>query len=65
MYKIQIDDVIRDATPEEIVEIEADKAEFAAKEFAIKAKEEAKLAAQEKLAALGIEIDDLKALGLA
>lgn len=64
MYKIQIDDVIRDATPEEIAEIEADKAEFAAKEAAIKAKEEAKIAVQQKLAALGLEIDDLKALGL-
>lgn len=64
MYKVQVDDVIRDATPEEIAEIEAYKAEFAAKEAAIKAKEETKIAAQQKLAALGLEIDDLKALGL-
>lgn len=65
MYKVQIDDVIRDATTEEIEIIEAYKAEFAAKQKELQAKEEAKLAAQEKLAALGLDIDDLKVLGLA
>jgi hypothetical protein len=54
-YKIQIDDLVRDATPEEIAVIEAREAE---------AKAKARAAAEGKLAALGLTTDDLRALGL-
>ena len=63
MYKIQIDDEIRDATAEEIEIIEANQAEIAAKEAEIAAKEELKKAGLAKLTALGLDIDELKALG--
>ena len=63
-YKIQIDDVVRQATSEEIEEIEARIAAKAAQEQA-KAEAEAKRsAALAKLEALGLDEDDLKALGL-
>ena len=48
-YKVQIDDEVRDATPEEIAAIEARKAEAAAKEADAQAKAEAKAALLEKL----------------
>jgi hypothetical protein len=63
-YKIQIDDLVRDATPEEIAVIEAREAEAIAKEQAEAAKAKAKAAAEGKLAALGLTTDDLRALGL-
>ena len=67
-YKIQIDDLVRDATPDEIAEIElraqveADR--LAAKAAEEKAKTDAKAAAQAKLAKLGLTVEDLTALGL-
>jgi len=48
-YKVQIDDLVRDATPEEAAAIEARKAEIAAKEADIEAKADAKAALLEKL----------------
>jgi Mn-containing catalase len=63
-YKVQIDDLVRDATAEEIAEIEAVKAEIATKAAEEKSKVEAKEAAQAKLAALGLTVEDLQALGL-
>jgi len=63
-YKVQIDDLVRDATAEEIAEIEAIKAEIAAKAAEEQSKVEAKEAAQAKLAALGLTVEDLQALGL-
>jgi hypothetical protein len=63
-YKIQIDDLVRDATLEEIAVIEAREAEAIAKEQAEAAKAKAKAAAEGKLAALGLTTDDLRALGL-
>jgi hypothetical protein len=63
-YKIQIDDLVRDATPEEIIVIEAREAKAIAKEQAEAAKAKAKAAAEGKLAALGLTTDDLRALGL-
>jgi Mn-containing catalase len=63
-YKVQIDDLVRDATAEEIAEIEAVKAEIAVKAAEEQAKVEAKEAAQAKLAALGLTVEDLQALGL-
>ena len=63
-YKVQIDDLVRDATAEEIAFFE----ELKAKETALKAEAEAKAtaktAAQAKLAALGLTVEDLQALGL-
>ena len=63
-YKIQIDDEVRDATPEEIAEIEARQAAALARQAETEAKAEAKVAAEGKLAALGLTTDDLRALGL-
>ena len=63
-YKVQIDDEVRDATAEEIAEIEAVKAEIAAKAAEEQSKVQAKEAAQAKLAALGLTVEDLTALGL-
>jgi hypothetical protein len=48
-YKVQIDDLVRDATPEEAAAIEAREAEVAAREADIKAKADAKAALLEKL----------------
>ena len=67
-YKVQIDDEVRNATDEEIAEIklktqiEADR--LAAKQIKEREKAEAKAAAQAKLAALGLTVEDLTALGL-
>ena len=63
-YKIQVDDVVRDATAEEIAQFEASKAEDEARLAEIAAKAEAKAAAQAKLEALGLTVEDLQALGL-
>ena len=74
MYKHKIVDVntgeetFIDFTPEEIAEVEANIAATQA-EIAAKAQAEAEVqakrqAAEAKLAALGLEPDDLKALGL-
>ena len=63
-YKIQVDDVVRDATAEEIAQFEASKAENEARLAEIAAKAEAKAAAQAKLEALGLTVEDLQALGL-
>jgi non-ribosomal peptide synthetase component E (peptide arylation enzyme) len=48
-YKVQIDDLVRDATAEEAAAIEAREAEVAAREADIKAKADAKAALLEKL----------------
>jgi len=63
-YKVQIDDLVRNATAEEIVEIEARNAESQARQAKVEAKADAKAAAQAKLAALGLTVEDLQALGL-
>lgn len=62
------EETLIDLTPEEVVEFEAgvkaledEKAAILAK---VKSDEEAKAAAEAKLAALGLTTDDLKALGL-
>ena len=54
-YKVQIDDVVRDATPEEIANIEAIAADTAAKEASAITKASAKAAL---LAKLGITADE-------
>jgi uncharacterized membrane protein YqiK len=58
-YKVQIDDLVRDATAEEIAEIEAVKAEAKAKELEAEAKAEAKAALLDRL---GITEDEAKLL---
>ncbi len=58
-YKVQIDDLVRDATVEEIAEIEAVKAEAKAKELEAEAKAEAKAALLDRL---GITEDEAKLL---
>jgi copper oxidase (laccase) domain-containing protein len=63
-YKVQIDDEVRDATPEEVAIIENEKAELEQRKAEAQAKIDAKAVAEAKLAALGLDSDDLKALGL-
>jgi hypothetical protein len=63
-YKVQIDDEVRDATANEIAQIEAHQAEVEAIKAEAEAKVEAKITAQAKLAALGLTVKDLQALGL-
>ncbi len=63
-YKVQIDDLVRDATAEEIAEIELQKTELAAQKAEAEAKAQSKASAQAKLAALGLTVEDLQALGL-
>ncbi len=54
----------RDMTEDELAQWEADKAELAAKAKAELEKAAKKAAAEAKLAALGLDVDDLRALGL-
>jgi len=63
-YKVQINDLVRNATAEEIAEIELRQAKEQARQAEIQAKAKAKTAAQAKLAALGLDVEDLQALGL-
>jgi membrane protein involved in colicin uptake len=67
-YKVQIDDEVRDATADEIAEIELRAQNEANRQAAqiaeAEAKAQAKAAAQSKLAALGLTVEDLTALGL-
>ena len=57
-------EIIRDATTAEIAQIELDAANDAARQAEAEAKAQAKIAAEGKLAALGLTTDDLRALGL-
>lgn len=61
-YKIQIDDEVRDATQEEVLRIEAFRAQEQAREDARQAAVAAKASAQTKLAALGLTEDEVKAI---
>jgi hypothetical protein len=68
MTQIQIDDTKREATPEELEAIENWRKDVAANEKRIAQEKQlakqAKASAEAKLIALGLTIDDLKALGL-
>jgi len=70
MYKEKIVDVttgqetFRDYTNAEIAEVEAAKLEAAQRQLEAEAKAQAKAAAEAKLVALGLDLDDLRALGL-
>jgi hypothetical protein len=61
-YKVQIDDVVRDATPEEVAEIEARQEESALRAAAEEAAVAAKASAKAKLAALGLTEEEINAL---
>lgn len=65
-HRIQIDDVVRDATPEEVARIDAERkaAEEAelARVAAIEAAAAAKVSARAKLAALGLSEAEVSAL---
>jgi len=58
-YKVQIDDLVRDATAEEIAAIELQKTELAAQRAEVEAKAQAKA---ELLERLGITADEAKLL---
>jgi hypothetical protein len=61
-HKIQIDDLVRDATPDEAAAIDAQRAEAAAQAAAVKAKAAARASALTKLAELGLTDDEISAL---
>jgi DNA-binding NarL/FixJ family response regulator len=61
-YKVQIDDLIRDATAQEIDRLEARDAEAEAKKAETEAKATARASALAKLAALGLTADEIAAL---
>lgn len=60
--KIQIDDVVRDATPEEVARIEADHEAERIRVAAIEAAAAAKVSARIKLKALGLTDAEIAAL---
>lgn len=61
-YKVQIDDLVRDATPAEIAVLDAQRKETAAREAAFEAIAAAKVSAQNKLKALGLTDSEIEAL---
>jgi hypothetical protein len=58
------EEVIRDMNAEELAQWEIDKANLLAKQQTEESAAQAKETAQAKLAALGLTVNDLKALGL-
>jgi hypothetical protein len=62
IYKVQIDDTVRDATPDEAAVIDAQRAQAAAHAAALEAQAAAKASAHAKLAALGLSDDEIAAL---
>jgi hypothetical protein len=64
-HNVETGEIIqRDMTTAELKQAEKDKAVYQAELAAIEARAEAKAAAQSKLAALGLTVEDLQALGL-
>jgi hypothetical protein len=61
-YKIQIDDLVRDATPDEAAAIDALHAAAAAQAAAVEAKAAARASALTKLAELGLTEAEVAAL---
>ena len=61
-YKVQIDDLVRDATPDEDAAIDAAHADAAAAEQAAADKAAARASALAKLAELGLTPDEIAAL---
>lgn len=65
IHNIETDKVIdREMTAAEFAQYEADQAKFQTQQNEIETKAEAKASAQGKLAALGLTVEDLQALGL-
>lgn len=58
-YKVQIDDLVRDATPAEVAQIDARQAEAVAQAEALAAKDAARQAVLDKL---GLTADEAKLL---
>ena len=58
------EEIVRDATADEIAQMQLDAANAEARKEAERAEIAKKAAAEAKLAALGLTADDLKALGL-
>jgi hypothetical protein len=61
-YKVQIDDTIRDATPEEVAIIETQRSDAQAIEAAAQSAVAAKQSARNKLKALGLTDAEIAAL---
>jgi hypothetical protein len=61
-YKVQIDDLVRDATPDEAAAIDAAHADAAAAQQAAADKAAARASAIAKLAGLGLTPDEIAAL---
>jgi len=60
--KIQIDDLVRDATAEEIAHLQSEADKVAAEKAELAAKQAAKVSAIAKLAALGLTEDEVNGL---
>lgn len=58
------EETVRDANAEELAQMEIDAASSAARKAEEETKANAKASAEGKLAALGLTLDDLRALGL-
>ena len=61
-YKVQIDDTVRDATPDEAARIEAAHTKAEAHAAALEAQAASRQSALAKLAALGLTDDEITAL---
>ncbi len=65
IHNVEIDEIIdREMTDEEFANLEILQANHLTEKAEAQAKEQAKSAAQAKLAALGLTVEDLQALGL-
>jgi hypothetical protein len=65
IHNTEIDEVIdREMNDDEFAQYQASQAKFEADKLQAEAKAEAKATAQAKLAALGLTVEDLQALGL-
>jgi len=58
------EEIVRDATKDEIADLEKSQLDAQRQRAEMQARLEAKAAAQAKLAALGLTVEDLQALGL-
>ena len=58
------EEIVRNATKDEVANLEKSQLDAQKQRVEIEAKREAKAAAQAKLAALGLTVEDLQALGL-
>jgi hypothetical protein len=61
-YRVQVDDVVRDATPEEVAMLEAQRVEAERVKAELQARVDARVSALAKLAALGLDEAEIKAL---